>query len=90
MGRRVTKRFAILDGQGNLTQPSEGVRAKLTTAPHAQYEIQQAIYRQLVDPQVPLGARPKEAGDVKMLTDRKKGVYTSGNTLYLFELQPSP
>ena len=90
MGRRVTKQVAILDGQGNLIQPSEGVRAKLTTAPHAQYEIQQAIYRQLVDPQVPLGARPKEVGDVKMLPDRKRGVYTSRNTLYLFELQPSP
>ena len=86
----VEKRVAILDGQGNLIQPPEDARAKLTTASHAQHEIRQAIYRQLVDPQVPLGARPKEVRDVKMLPDRKRGVYTSGNTLYLFELQPSP
>ena len=77
---------ATLDGQGNLIQPPEDARAKLTTAPYAQHEIQQAIYRQLVDLQAPLGARPKEVRDVKMLPDRNRGVYTSGNTLYLFEL----
>ena len=86
----VEKRVAILDGQGNLIQPPEDARAKLTTAPHAQHEMRQPIYRQLVDPQAPLGARPKEVRDVKMLPDRKRGVYTSGNILYLFELQPSP
>ena len=82
------ERTAILDGQGNLIQPLEGARAKLMTAPQAQHEMRQASYRQLVDPQVPLGARPKEVGDVKMLPGRKRGVYTSGNTLYLFELKP--
>ena len=48
--------------------------------------MKQAVYRQLIDPQALLGAQPKEVGDVKMLPDRKKGVYTSGDILYLFDL----
>ena len=85
-----TRTLLIFDGQGNLIQPPEGPRAKLTTDSQTQHSMKQAIYRQLVDPQAPLGARPKEVRDVKMLPDRNRGVYTSGNTLYLFELHPSP
>ena len=84
-----TKRVLGFDRQGNLLQLPEGARAKLTTESLTQLSAKQAVYRQLVDPQVRLGARPKEVHDIKMLTNQK-GVYTSGNTLYLFELQPSP
>ena len=87
---RKTRTLLIFDGQGDLIQSPEGVRAKSVTAAEAQHSMKQAIYRQLVDPQAPLDARPKEVRDVKMLTDRKRGVYTSGKTLYLFELHPSP
>ncbi len=85
-----TERILIFNGQGNLIQSPEGVQTKFTTTSNSQHERKQAVYRQLVDPQAPLDARPKEVRDVKMLPDRKRGVYTSGNTLYLFELQPSP
>ena len=84
-----TKRVLIFDDQGDLIQLPENVRAKLTTDSPTQLSTKQAVYRQLVDPQAPLDARPDEVRDIKMLTDRK-GVYTSGNTLYLFELQSSP
>lgn len=87
---RKTRTLLIFDGQGDLIQLPEDARAKLTADTEVQHSMKQAIYRQLVNPQAPLDARPKEVRDVKMLPDRKRGVYTSGNTLYLFELQPSP
>ena len=89
-GVKKTRTLLIFDGQGDLIQLPEDARAKPTAAPQAQHSMKQEIYRQLIDPQVPLSARPKEVRDVKMLTDRNRGVYTSGNTLYLFESQPSP
>ena len=88
--KKKTRTLLIFDGRGNSIQPPEGPRAKSVTAAEAQHSMKQAIYRQLVDPQAPLDSQPKEMRDVKMLPDRKRGVYTSGKTLYLFELQPSP
>ena len=88
--KKKTRILLIFDSQGNLIQPPEGPRAKPTADTEVQHSMKQAIYRQLVDPQAPLDSRPKEVRNVKMLPDQKRGVYASGNTLYLFELQPSP
>ena len=82
-----TDRVLVFDAQGDLIQPPEGVWAKSTTASQEQHSVKQDIYRQLVDPRALLGERPKEVRGIKMLPDRNRGVYTSGNTLYLFELE---
>ena len=85
-----TRTLLIFDGQGDLIQHLEDARAKLTTTLQEQHLMKQEIYQRLVDSRTSLSARPKEVRYVKMLKDRNRGVYTSGNTLYLFELQPSP
>ena len=84
-----TDRVLIFNAQGDLDPPPEGVRAKSTTTSQTHHEMKQAIYRQLVDTRALLEERPKGLRDIK-ITDQNRGVYTSGNTLYLFELQPSP
>ena len=87
---RETDRVLIFNAQGDLIQLPEDARPKLTTTFQEQHSMKQEIYQRLVDPRTALSARPKEVRDIKMLTDQNRGVYTSGNALYLFELQPSP
>ena len=85
-----TKDLLIFDGQGHLIQRIGDVRAKSATVFQEQHSIKQEIYRQFVDTQIPLREQPEGVHDIKMLKDRNRGVYISGNTLYLFELQLSP
>ncbi len=85
-----TRTLLIFDGHGDLIQHPEGIRARSTMSSQAQHSRKQEIYRQLVDSLTPSRERPEKVHDIKMLKDRNKGVYRSGNTLYLFEANTSP